>query len=272
MTGIRRALVSGWLVAAAAGCSGRTDLERVPIGTRVEVTREDGGVIQGTLAARDDRSVQVAVGPTSRSIPRDEIASVEVMDGTTPPPLPAVARFREYTLPEGTVLAARLNTPLGSDTSHVDDPVAATLTAAALVDGVEILPSGSVITGFVTTAEPSGKVKGRASLSVQFRSVVVESRNETYGVSATLDHTAASTGVNDAKTIGIPAAGGAIVGAIVGGKKGAAIGATVGGGAGAAVVLSTSGPEVRLPLGSALSIALDDAMDVRVPIVDAPRR
>jgi len=58
----------------------------------------------------------------------------------------------------------------------------------------------------------------------------------------------------------------------VGGKKGAGIGATVGGGAGTAVVLSTSGPEIRWPVGTALSIALDKAIDVRVPIERSARR
>jgi hypothetical protein len=114
-----------------------------------------------------------------------------------------------------------LNSSIGSDTSRVDDPVEATLTEAVLVDGVEILPAGSVVTGVVTTAEPSGKVSGRASLTVQFRSLTVPGRDEPYALSASLHQTAVSTKGDDARKIGIPAGGGAIVGAIVGGKKGA---------------------------------------------------
>ncbi len=83
---------------------------------------------------------------------------------------------------------------------------------------------------------------------------------------ARLQHTAPSTKGDDAKKIGIPAAGGAILGAILGGKKGAGIGAVIGGGAGTAVVLTTSGREVRLPRGTGLMVALDEAIDVRVPI------
>ena len=64
--------------------------------------------------------------------------------------------------------------------------------------------------------------------------------------------------------IGAPAAGGAIIGAIAGGKKGAAIGTAVGGGAGTAVVLSTRGEEVHLPKGSALSVKLTEPLTVRV--------
>ena len=53
--------------------------------------------------------------------------------------------------------------------------------------------------------------------------------------------------------IGAPAAGGAIIGALVGGKKGALVGTAVGGGAGTAVVLSTRGKEVHLAKGAALT-------------------
>src|SRR5690606_20776546 len=60
------------------------------------------------------------------------------------------------------------------------------------------------------------------------------------------------------------------IGGIVGGRKGAAIGATVGGGAGTAVVLSTTGDEVELPGGTTLTLSIDAAMDVRVPVARPP--
>ena len=44
-----------------------------------------------------------------------------------------VARFREFTIPAGTILVVRLNTAVGSDASQVEQPVEATLT-----DAVEI--------------------------------------------------------------------------------------------------------------------------------------
>ena len=263
---VSRTLTSVLLVGAGAACSDRSGVEQVPVGSRVEVTRDDGGVVRGRLTARDARTVEMTVGPAARSISRDQIASVAIINGTTAPPLPAVAMFREFTLPAGTVLAARLGSSVGSDTSHAGDTVEATLTEAARVDDIEVLPEGSVITGVVTSAEPSGKVKGRASLTVEFRSISVAGRAAAYPVSASLTRTAASTTTSDVKKIGIPAAGGAVVGAIIGGKKGAGIGAIIGGGAGTAVVLTTAGPEVGMSSGTVLSISLDEAVDVRVPI------
>jgi hypothetical protein len=185
--------------------------------------------------------------------------------------LPAAARFREIGVPAGARLTARLDTAVGSDISRVDDPVEATLTQAVIVDGLEVLPAGSIVAGVVTTAAPSGKVSGRGSLALQFRTVAVPDQGERYDVSASFQRTAASTKGDDARTIGIPAAGGAVLGAILGGKKGAAIGTAVGGGAGTAVVLTTAGDEVTLPRGTIVSITLDRAIDVRVPLARTAR-
>ena len=160
----------------------------------------------------------------------------------------------------------QLNSSIGSATSHVNDVVVASLTEAVLVDGVTVLPAGSAVTGVVTLADPSAKVRGRASLAVEFRSIAVAGRDTPTTLSASFHRTAASTARKDAKTIGIPAAGGAIIGAIIGGKKGAGVGAVVGGGAGTAVVLSTAGDDIVLPAGTALAVDLDEAIDVRVPI------
>jgi len=76
--------------------------------------------------------------------------------------------------------------------------------------------------------------------------------------------TAPATKQKDALEIGAPAAGGAIIGALVGGGKGAAIGAGIGGGAGTAVVLSTRGKEVHLAKGAQLTLKLSAPVTVKV--------
>ena len=128
-----------------------------------------------------------------------------------------------------------------------------------------MLPEGSTVSGVVTDATPSAKVKGRAHLAVRFDSLTPRGGDERYRIeTAAIGRTAPATKKNDAIKIVAPAAGGAIIGAIVGGGKGAAIGAGVGGGAGTAVVLSTSGKETTLPVGSALRLRLAAPLTVRV--------
>ena len=253
------------LMLAGNGCSNRVDLEKVPVGTEVQVTRQDGGVVQGTLAARDDTTVKVKVGPATRSVPRDQIADVQLV-ADTPAALPAVATFREFTLPAGTTLHVQLNSALGSDSSRAGDPVEATITRAVVVDGTEVIPQGSTVRGEVGAVDPGGKVEGRASLALRFTSIAVAGRDEPFPIATRASWLAPTTKGKDAAKIAIPAGAGAIIGGIVGGKKGAAIGAVIGGGGGTAVVLTSRGPQIRLDRGSVLALPLEQDVDVRVPI------
>ena len=111
----------------------------------------------------------------------------------------------------------------------------------------------------------SAKVKGLAHVAMQFNAVTPHGGDERYAIrTASLGRTAQATKQKDALEIGAPAAGGAIIGALVGGKKGALVGTAVGGGAGTAAVLSTRGKEVHLPKGAALTVRLTAPVTVVV--------
>ena len=110
-------------------------------------------------------------------------------------------------------------------------------------------------------------MKGRAHVAIRFESLTPANGGERYRIhTSAVGRTAPGTKKKDALEIGAPAAGGALIGAIVGGKKGALVGTAIGGGAGTAVVLSTRGKEVRLPKGSALTLRLAEPVTVRVKI------
>jgi hypothetical protein len=265
MTKTLPVLALAFMIAGAAACTTRADIEKVPIGTEVDLTRQDGGVVRGTLTARDQAAVRIGAGPASRSIPRDQIVDVQAV-GQAPVTLPPAARFREYSLPERTRLAVRLNSAVTSDASRVGDPVEATLTGAVIVEGTEVLPAGSVVRGEVEAVQPSHTGKGRARVAILFSSVQVAGRDDACAITARVDLTAASSHDNDVARIVIPAAGGAILGGLLGGGKGAVIGTVIGGGVGTAVVLTTPGRQVQLPRGTALSLSLGQPTDVRVPI------
>jgi hypothetical protein len=174
--------------------------------------------------------------------------------------------WRELTVPAGTSIAAVLDTAVASDTSRVEDAVRAHLNGPVTIDGVTAFPAGSVLSGSVTSAAPAGRVKGRAHVALRFDTLTPPGPpDEPYAIqTAAISRTAPSTKQADALKIGVPAAGGAVIGGIVGGKKGAAIGAAAGGGAGTAVVLSERGDEVRLARGAAVTVKLTGAVTVRV--------
>ena len=147
---------------------------------------------------------------------------------------------REVTLPAGTV-------------------------GAVLVGGTEALPTGSTVTGYVSSAVRPGRVKGRGRVSVRFTELRLGDGGETYALrTRPWVAVAPATKKKDALTIAAPAAGGAIVGGILGGKKGAGVGALAGGGGGTAVVLATRGKDVRIARGTRLAVRLSAPLTVRV--------
>jgi hypothetical protein len=169
------------------------------------------------------------------------------------------------TLPAGTRLPIRLDTSVGSDISHAEQPVHAHLSGPVTVRGQQVLAPGSRVSGVVTRAIRSGKVKGRARILVRFNTLVPRGDDERYSIrTAAVSRIAPATTKRDALEIGGGAAGGALVGSLIGGKKGALIGSAAGGGAGSAVVLSTRGKEVRLAKGSALVLRLSEPVTIRV--------
>jgi hypothetical protein len=170
---------------------------------------------------------------------------------------------REITIPAGTILRLRPAESFGSDISRIEQPVTARLARAVLVNGHTVLPAGSTAYGVITEARRAGKVKGRARVGVRFTQIAHNGQRYSMRTRSWIA-VAPATKKKDAMTIGIPAAGGAAIGAIVGGKKGAAIGAAAGGGGGTAVVLTTRGKEVRVGRGATLAVRLSEPLTVEV--------
>ena len=177
----------------------------------------------------------------------------------------AAVAFHEVTIPAGTSLPIVLDTSVGSDTSRVEEAVQAHLSQPIVVHGQTVLPSGSRVSGVVTDAKQSGKVKGLAHVAVRFTTLTPRGDDERYTFHAgAVARTAQATKKRDAMEIGIPAAGGAVIGGLLGGKKGAVIGGAAAGGAGTAVVMNQRGKEVRIGKGAALTLKLTEPLTVRV--------
>lgn len=179
---------------------------------------------------------------------------------------PAIsARADRYvTIPAGTTLRLRVDRAFGSGISRVEDPVGATLVRAVTVNGRTVLPSGSVASGYVADAARPGKVKGRGRVAVRFTRITPAGGERHNMRTSSWVAVAPATKKKDALTIGLPAAGGAAIGALIKGKKGAGIGALAGGGAGTAVVLTTRGKDVRINRGATLEVRLAEPLTVRI--------
>jgi hypothetical protein len=178
---------------------------------------------------------------------------------------PIVRVDRQVTIPAGTILRLRVTRGFGSDISRVEDPVSATLARAVVIAGRTVLPAGSSASGYVSEATRPGKVKGRGRVAVRFTRISPVQESRSYNMQTrSWVAVAPATKKKDALTIGIPAAGGAAVGALIDGKKGAGIGAAVGGGAGTAAVLTTRGKDVRIGRGATLAVRLSAPLTITV--------
>jgi len=163
---------------------------------------------------------------------------------------------RDLTLPRGIVLPVTLDTTVGSDISRVEQPVQGHLRRALRYHGVEVLPAGTAVTGYVASARRPGRVKGRGYVAVRFTEVTVPGEGRERIRTSAIGREAPATKGKDAIEILGPAAGGAVVGRLVGGKTAAREGAAIGGAAGTAYVLATPGKDVRIGKGAPLSVRL----------------
>lgn len=229
----------------AGGCN-RTD--PAPVGT--------SRLVEGTPAAGRTAAVAPVADPT---------ATTPALAGPATAAPVVAATWREVTIPAGTSLPIILDTGVSSDSSRVEEPVHAHLARPVSVGGSPVLPRGSRLSGVVTEARRAAKVKGRARVAVRFDTLVPEGVDEHYSIQTTsVGRTARATKKNDALKIAAPAAGGAALGALIGGKKGALIGTAAGGGAGAAVVLSTRGEEARLSKGAPITLRLTQPLTIKI--------
>jgi hypothetical protein len=174
--------------------------------------------------------------------------------------------YREVTLPAGTILPVDLGTAVGSDISRVEQRVEGSLRRAVMSKGVQVLPAGTAVSGHVTSAQRPGKVKGRGLIAMRFTQIDTPGEGTTRMSTASISRLAPATKEQDALKIVAPAAAGAVIGRIAGGKGAAKKGAVIGGAAGTGYVLSTRGKDVRLGKGANLSVKLTAPLTFRVPV------
>jgi hypothetical protein len=184
--------------------------------------------------------------------------------GYTPPassPTGTVGRTSNPNeVPVGTEFDVRLQTPLSSARSQVEDRFTAT-TVVDLKDdnGRVIVPAGSVMRGMVTSVNKAGRIDRKGSLNVVFDRITIKGRN--YPIHATVTQAIESEGIKgEAEKIGIGAGAGAIIGAILGGAKGALAGILIGAGG---TIAATEGKDVELPAGTLLRVRLDSPLNLQ---------
>src|ERR1051325_138495 len=134
-------------------------------------------------------------------------------------------------LPSGSQISVRLIESVDSDRNREGDEFRASLEDPITLGNDVLAPKGADARVRLVAEEESGKLRGRASLTVQLVSVTVDGRGVPVNSSDVSEYSG-SRGARTAKSAAAVGAVGAIIGAIAGGGKGAAIGAGAGAAAG----------------------------------------
>jgi len=170
---------------------------------------------------------------------------------------------RDFGVPDSTRLTATLDDPLSTRNAHAEDRFTLTTRSPSQFQG-------AVIEGSVTSVNASGRIKGRAEMTLAFDSIrmtdgrtvqfdgILEQIRMADGETIDVDKEGtAGADSQTGKTVQRGAIGagiGAIIGAIGGGGTGAAIGAAIGAGGGVGTVLVQGRDQLDLPRGAELTI------------------
>jgi hypothetical protein len=170
----------------------------------------------------------------------------------------------DFIVPDGALLNARLNQPLSTKNTREGDR----FTLNVIEPGQY---RGAVIEGVVARSDRSGRVSGRADMTLDFERIRARD-GRTYNFAGTIETVLLPNGERvrvdregnvkeddsqTSRTVTRSAVGGAIgalIGAIAGGGKGAAIGAAVGVGAGAGSVFIEGRDDLELPSGAEIAV------------------
>lgn len=221
-----------------------------------------------TSARQEDRQPAIA---TARPAQTPDASSAAVPVETTAatveqaavPAEPVKPTFDEVTVAENSVIGIRLETPVSSETSRVEERVRARVTRDVLVDGRTAIPAGATLEGTVTLVEMGGSFKERARIGIRFTTMMLANNTRLAIRTETIFRDGDAPGGEATSKIGASAVVGAILGAVVGGKKGAAIGGTAGAAGGTAVVMA-GGPNAAVIAAGPLTVRLTAPVAVQV--------
>jgi len=172
-------------------------------------------------------------------------------------------RAAELKVPSGTSIDITLATHLTSETASVGSTWTGSTSGVSVVDGRNVIPTGSAVAGTVTGVR-AAKKGNRAMLDLGLTSITIDGRS--YDVHGTTEPViAGSPRARNLGAIGAATVAGAVVGHAIGGSdKGTIIGGLIGGGAATGVVAKSKGYQVVLKEGTPITFTTTESVAVRI--------
>ena len=190
-----------------------------------------------------------------------------------PPPLLPTPKIetRQEVVASGTPISVRTSEAITSKTAKANDSFHGTIAADVMQDGFVVIPTGTSVVGRVVEAKAAGRLTGAAVLSVELVSVQVNSPAGPQTLAVVTDPVSSKgkgRGANTAEKTAGGAGIGALIGGLAGGGAGAGIGALAGGGLGAGANGITHGQEITIQSESLLRFTTSGPVTVPVVLRD----
>jgi hypothetical protein len=208
----------------------------------------------GAIAATDQPTVNNQDSTSTRSLSANASPNQrgEVFPATPSPVAGSEPQTLKTIIPGGTDLRVRLEETIDTKRNRPGDRFSASLIAPVTVDGHVSVPAGTRFQGHLSEAQRSGRLKGRAVISLELDSMQLN--GATYDL-----NTRADTKVSgrhrkrNLVLIGGGAGVGALIGGLAAGPVAALAGAGAGAGAGTVGAFFTGRKDVRLPVETPLN-------------------
>jgi len=175
-------------------------------------------------------------------------------------------------VPAGTALMVRLDTTLATFSNKAGDPFQGKLTQAVVINGTTLIPVGATVEGRVTKVTEPRRISGKPSIGLLPEAVILPTGERFYLDATLTDTNIPGTDVSsegqfkgtghdrrDQLEAGGGAAGGMLIGGLIGGGPGILIGGAVGATATTVHWLSKH-RSATMPAGTELTLELNRPM------------
>jgi hypothetical protein len=192
----------------------------------------------------------------------------------------SLGQAETFTIPAGSTIHCRLTQTISTKLNFQGDAFTATVTEPYMMNGEQIIPVGSTITGRINDLLRPGRIRGVGEMrlsaeqisfpdgrTTQFNAVLLTAYGAD-GVKVDSEEglvKGPSSRFRDIKEVGIGMGGGGFLGTVIGGVHGAVIGGAIGGAVALADTLRKRGQDLTLPTGTELSYQLTRPMLVIPP-------
>ena len=208
----------------------------------------DGSILEGDLVGSSNGIVMFNIGDSIEAYPENQVVGIYLSEGVETAQAMAAASSQPVAfVPAGTRLVIRMADSLDLKKHSAGHRFRGQLEGALVVDGITMVPRGTILYGTVTEASKSRRAVGSSSMAIEFQDIMINDQLFPIVTGPLVAQTDNEAG----RTVGRTARAAAL-GGLIDGSSGAKTGAKVGLGAS----ILTGGSSINIPSGTLLETEL----------------